>query len=82
MELSCLVFSMTKCSLTCGVNKKQWGKNDGKKDNNSHDCSTYIVNNRRQFEHLNFYVYDCNSLQGRGTAKAQDIDMNPTKEVV
>eukprot|EP00957_Ditylum_brightwellii_P187389 14271738-Ditylum_brightwellii.AAC.1 len=24
VELNCLVFSMTRCSLTCGINKKQW----------------------------------------------------------
>eukprot|EP00957_Ditylum_brightwellii_P042198 3195861-Ditylum_brightwellii.AAC.1 len=43
VELNRLVFSMTRCSLTCGVNKKQWGNGNSKKDNNSQDCSTYIV---------------------------------------
>eukprot|EP00957_Ditylum_brightwellii_P155721 11855325-Ditylum_brightwellii.AAC.1 len=43
VELNYLVFSMMRCSLTCGINKKQWGNNKSKEDNNSQDCGTYVV---------------------------------------
>eukprot|EP00957_Ditylum_brightwellii_P156754 11931092-Ditylum_brightwellii.AAC.1 len=38
-----LCFSTTRCSQFCGINKKQWGSNNDKMDNNSQDYNTYIM---------------------------------------
>eukprot|EP00957_Ditylum_brightwellii_P099273 7561887-Ditylum_brightwellii.AAC.1 len=37
------ILNAMRCSLLCGNNKKQWNNNKSERDDNSQDCSTYII---------------------------------------